>query len=237
MARSRSPAACARGQNTTRRCLPPGRPPGVITVDDRLRLIIEPIFTRGASPCFRLCPLPCYGGGFWRSLLESSLSRGHISLHITVGAFVILFAIYAFLAAGSDAARAFSSDRAGPVTGYLFLALLSFAAGLIALLWPGLTALVLTIWIAAWAFVTGIMEVILAFWQGQAAGERAMWALGGLVSIALGVVLALHPDVGALSLATVFGLFSIIAGVSALVLSARARRMGTLAGRLANSPA
>ena len=64
-----------------------------------------------------------------------------------------------------------------------------------------------------------------------------MWALGGLVSIVLGVVLALRPDIGALSLATVFGLFSIIAGVSALVLSARARRLGTFTGRLANSPA
>src|SRR5262249_43820555 len=144
---------------------------------------------------------------------------------ITVGAFVILFAVYAFMAAGSDAARAFSSDRAGPVAGYLFLALLSVAAGLIALLWPGMTALLLTIWVAAWAFVTGVMEVILAFWRGETAGERAMWGLGGLISIALGVVLALRPDIGALSLATVFGLFSIVAGVCALVLSAQARRM------------
>jgi uncharacterized membrane protein HdeD (DUF308 family) len=173
----------------------------------------------------------------WRGLL--AIAIGIVSVvwpGITVGAFVILFAIYAFLAAGSDAARAFSSDRAGPVAGYLFLALLSFAAGLIALLWPGLTALVLTVCIAAWALVTGIMEVILAFWHGETAGERAMWALGGLVSIALGVVLALRPDIGALSLATVFGLFSIIAGVSALILSVQAHRTGTLAGGLAHSP-
>lgn len=57
---------------------------------------------------------------------------------ITVGAFVILFAIYAFL-------------------------------------------------------VTGIMEVILVLWRGETAGERAMWALEGLVSLSLGVVLALRP--------------------------------------------
>lgn len=170
----------------------------------------------------------------WRGLLAVAI--GIISVawpDITVGAFVILFAVYAFLAAGSDTARAFSSDRAGPVAGYLFLALLSFAAGLIALLWPGLTALVLTIWVAAWALITGIMEVILAFWQGETAGERAMWAIGGLVSVVLGVVLALRPDIGALSLATVFGLFSIVAGLSALVLSAQARRTGTIAGRFA----
>jgi uncharacterized membrane protein HdeD (DUF308 family) len=173
----------------------------------------------------------------WRGIL--AIGIGIVSVawpNITVGAFVILFAVYAFLAAGSDAARAFSSDRAGPVAGYLILALLSFAAGLIALFWPGLTALVLTIWVAVWAFATGVMEIILAFWQGETAGERAMWALGGLVSIALGVVLAVRPDVGALSLATVFGLFSLVAGVSALVLAAQARRTGALVGRLANSP-
>lgn len=172
----------------------------------------------------------------WRGLL--AIAIGIVSVvwpGITLGAFVILFALYAFLAAGSDAARAFSNDRAGQVAGYLVLALLSLAAGLIALLWPGITVLVLTVWIAAWALVTGIMEVALAFRQGQAAGERAMWALGGLVSIALGVVLALRPGIGALSLATVFGLFSIIAGVSALTLAAQARRVGTLAGRLTHS--
>jgi uncharacterized membrane protein HdeD (DUF308 family) len=174
----------------------------------------------------------------WRGLL--AVAVGVVSVtwpNITIGAFVILFAIYAFSAAGGDAVRAFSSDHAGPVAGYLLLALLSLAAGLIALLWPGITALVLTIWVAAWAFVTGVIEVVLAFGQRETAGERAMWALSGLVSIALGVVLALRPDVGALTLATVFGLFSIVNGISALVLSTQARRTGTSAGRLANSPA
>jgi uncharacterized membrane protein HdeD (DUF308 family) len=173
----------------------------------------------------------------WRGLL--AIAIGIVSLvwpNITVFAFVILFAIYAFLAAGVDAARAFSSDRAGPVAGYLLLALVSLAAGLVALLWPGLTALVLTIVVAAWALVTGILEVALAFREGETAGERAMWALGGLVSIALGVVLGLRPDIGALSLATVFGLFSLVAGVSALVLAAQAHRASTLTGRLTHSP-
>jgi uncharacterized membrane protein HdeD (DUF308 family) len=174
----------------------------------------------------------------WRGLLAVTIGVVSVAWpHITVGAFVILFAVYAFLIAASDTARAFSSDRAGPVAGYLILALLSFAAGLLALLWPGVTALVLTIFVAAWAFVTGVVEVALIFRQGEAAGERAMWALGGLVSIALGVVLTIRPDIGALALATVFGLFSIVHGVSALILSAHARRIGTVAGQLANSPA
>lgn len=58
--------------------------------------------------------------------------------------------------------RAFSSDRAGPVAGYVLLSVLSVAAGVVALAWPGITALVLTIWVAAWALVTGIVEVAMA---------------------------------------------------------------------------
>ncbi len=135
----------------------------------------------------------------------------------------------------ADAVRAFSSDRVGPVAGYLLLSVLSVAAGVVALAWPSITALALTLWIAAWAIVTGIVEVALAFRRVEAAGERAMWALGGLISIALGVVLAIRPDIGAITLATVFGLFSIVSGISALVLAVQTRRLGTRAHRLAES--
>jgi len=93
------------------------------------------------------------------------------------------------------------------------------------LFWPNITALALTLWIAAWALVTGVVEVVMAFRQGETAGERAMWGLGGLVSIALGVVLFIRPDIGALSLAIVFGLYAIVYGVSAVVLSFQVRRV------------
>jgi uncharacterized membrane protein HdeD (DUF308 family) len=174
----------------------------------------------------------------WRGAL--AIIIGIVSVawpDITVGAFVVLFAVYAFVAAFGDGARAFASDRAGPVLGWLLLALLSFAAGVVALVWPGPTALVLAIWIAVWAFVTGIVEVAMAFGQGEAAGERAMWGFGGLISIALGIVLFLRPDIGAVSLATVFGLFSIVYGISTLVLSSRAREARTAAQQLIGSTA
>jgi uncharacterized membrane protein HdeD (DUF308 family) len=169
----------------------------------------------------------------WRGLL--AIAVGIVSViwpNITVGAFVILFAVYAFIAAGTDVMRAFSSKRAGPVAGYLLLAVLSLAAGVVALVWPGITAVALVLWIGAWALITGVVEVAMAFPQGQTAGSRAMWSLSGLVSIALGVVLFIHPDIGAASLATVFGLFSIVYGVSAVVLSVQARNAASTARRL-----
>ena len=156
---------------------------------------------------------------------------------VTVGAFVILFAVYAFIAAVTDGMRAFSSDRAGPLFGWLLLALLSMVAGVVALAWPGITALVLVIWVAAWALVTGVAEVALTFRQGAATGERAMWLLGGLASVALAVVLFIRPDIGAASLASVFGLFSIFYGVSAVILAIQARRVRSTADRLLGSVA
>ena len=71
--------------------------------------------------------------------------------NVTILALVILFAVYAFMDAGLEFARAFSSGRAGPVIGHLLLALLGLAAGVIALVWPSPTALVLTLVIGVWA--------------------------------------------------------------------------------------
>jgi hypothetical protein len=48
-------------------------------------------------------------------------------------------------------------------------------------------------------------------------------------------VLAVRPDIGAVALATVFGLFSIFYGVQALVLSANTRRVATVERRLSAS--
>jgi uncharacterized membrane protein HdeD (DUF308 family) len=155
----------------------------------------------------------------WRGLLAVVIGIVSVAWpDITVGAVVVLFAVYAFIAAATDSARAFTGDRAGSVVGYLILAVLSFAAGMVALLWPGITALVLTIWVAAWALITGVTEVIMAFQHRETAGERALWAVSGLVSVGLGVVLFVRPDIGALSLASVFGLFSLVYGISTLVL-------------------
>jgi uncharacterized membrane protein HdeD (DUF308 family) len=146
---------------------------------------------------------------------------------ITVGAFVILFAVFAFVVAITDFGRAFSSERAGPVIGFVVLAVLSVAAGVVALAWPAITALALTVWVAAWALVTGLLEIFMAFREGLLAGQRATWAIGGLISVAFGIVLLIRPDVGALTLATVFGLFSIVHGVSMLMLATHVKKIGT----------
>jgi|SRR5262245_11459327 len=145
---------------------------------------------------------------------------------VTVLALVILFAIYAFIDAGLQAMRAFSSRTAGPVIGHLLLTLVALAAGVIALVWPKPTALVLVIVVAAWAFVGGFFEIFAGFQSGETAGTRALFILTGLVSIAFGVVLFARPDIGAVTLALLFGLFALIYGVSQIVMGVELRRAG-----------
>ena len=152
--------------------------------------------------------------------------------NVTVYALVILFAVYAFIDAGLEAMRAFSSRTAGPVFGHLLLGLISLAAGVIALVWPGPTALVLVLIIGIWAVIGGFVEIFAAFQSGETAGTRTLFILGGLVSLAFGVVLFARPGVGAVTLALLFGLFSIIYGVSQITMGVELRRTGHTVGEV-----
>jgi uncharacterized membrane protein HdeD (DUF308 family) len=146
---------------------------------------------------------------------------------VTILALVILFAVYAFMDAGLQAARAFSSRSAGPVFGHLLLALIDLAAGVVALVWPGPTAYVLVIVVAAWALAGGVVEIFAGFQSGETAGTRAMFILSGLVSIAFGVVLFARPNVGAVTLALLFGLYSMIYGFSQIAAGVQVRHLGS----------
>ena len=145
---------------------------------------------------------------------------------VTILALVILFAVYAFMAGGLQAARAFSSQSAGPVFGHLLLGLIDLAAGVVALVWPGPTAFVLVIIVAAWALVGGAAEFFAGFQRGEATGTRALFILSGLVSVAFGVLLFARPGVGAVTLALLFGLYSLIYGFSQINAGIQLRHVG-----------
>jgi hypothetical protein len=132
---------------------------------------------------------------------------------VTVLALVILFAVDAFIGAGLQLARAFSTRTAGPVFGYLLL------------------ALVLVLVVGIWAVIGGCLEIVAAFASGETAGTRALFILAGLVSIAFGVVIFARPHVGAVTLALLFGLFSLIYGVSQMTTGVEPDRADAGQGR------
>ena len=145
---------------------------------------------------------------------------------VTILALVILFAIYAFMAAGLQTRRAFTSRAAGPVLGHLLLGVIDLVAGVVALAWPLPTVFVLVIVVAAWALGGGVAEFFAGFQSGETAGTRALFILSGLVSVAFGVLLFARPGVGAVTLALLFGLYSLIYGFSQITAGIQVRHIG-----------
>jgi uncharacterized membrane protein HdeD (DUF308 family) len=137
---------------------------------------------------------------------------------VTVLALVLLFAVYAFLAAGTQFTRAFSGGGAGPGIGHLLLVIVDVIAGIWALAWPVPTALVLVILVGSWAFVGGIFEILATFQSGVAARTRALYFIGGLISVLFGIVLYSRPGVGVVTVALLFGLFTLTYGFSQIAL-------------------
>ena len=172
----------------------------------------------------------------FKSVSSSLILRGVLALivgiialawpAVTILALVILFAVYAFMDAGLESVRAFSSGKAGPVVGHLLLGLVDLAAGVVALAWPAPTALVLTLVVGVWAFVGGWSEIFAAFGSGESAGSRTLFILTGLVWIVFGAVLFGRPDVGAVSLALLFGLFNLFSGGTLITKGIELRRTG-----------
>jgi uncharacterized membrane protein HdeD (DUF308 family) len=99
----------------------------------------------------------------------------------------------------------------------LFEGVLGIVAGLIAFFYPGITALILLYLVAAWAIITGIMEIVTAFIIRDMVSWEWLLALAGVVSVIFGIILFIHPGAGLLSILWLVGVYSIIFGVTFIV--------------------
>lgn len=136
---------------------------------------------------------------------------------VTVLTLVVLFAVTAFIAAGVQAVLAFSSATGGRFFGHLLLGLADLAAGVIALAWPGPTALVLVVIVGCWAVFAGLFGVFVVSRADELARSRALFILSGLGAVAFGVSLFARPAMGAVTLALLFGMFSLTNGAGLIL--------------------
>jgi uncharacterized membrane protein HdeD (DUF308 family) len=86
-----------------------------------------------------------------------------------------------------------------------------------------ITLLALYLTIAAWAFVTGIFEIVAAIQLRKAIANEFWLILGGIASIAFGVLMVIFPLIGALALIWLIGTYAIIFGIIMIAFSFRLR--------------
>jgi uncharacterized membrane protein HdeD (DUF308 family) len=134
---------------------------------------------------------------------------------------VLVFGVYSIV--DGALALALASRRVQPRFALIARGLVSIAAGVIALVWPRITAFALLIVIASWAIVSGILEVVTAIQMRKQLEGEWLLALEGILSIAFGVLLFLSPLVGAIVLGLWIGAYALLLGGAEISTALRLR--------------
>lgn len=185
----------------------------------------------------QLAPMALSGN--WWTLLLRGIAAAVFGLAALFWPGLTLFVLLIFFGAYAVVDGVFSvvaglRSSAGHRT-WLLVAegLLGILAGLVALLWPGLTAFVLLYLIAAWAILTGILKIVTAVSLRREIPNEWLMALSGVLSVVVGAVLAVLPGVGLLSLVWLIGIYALVFGVALAALSFRVRsHRGDMASRV-----
>ena len=124
-----------------------------------------------------------------------------LTLVLFWGAFALVDGVLALVAA----------IRGGSPMPRWWLAIVGLAgvvAGFLTFAWPGITALVLLIFIATWAIVLGIFEIVGAIRLRKEIEGEWLLILNGAISVLFGLVLLWRPDAGALAVVWIIGAYA-----------------------------
>jgi uncharacterized membrane protein HdeD (DUF308 family) len=139
----------------------------------------------------------------------------------TMIALVLVFAAYMLVDAGFAFYAAYQAARRGRKWGLMVLqGLLNLFVGAVAAVLPGLTAVAFVLMVAAWAFVSGALQIAAAFRI-----DKGRWWLvfGGIVSIIWGILLVIAPLIGAVVLTWWMGAWAIVFGALMIAAAFRLR--------------
>jgi len=126
----------------------------------------------------------------------------------------LMWGIYA-IADGVLALWAAIASKGGEIAPRWWLAIVGIAgviAGLLTFVWPGMSALILLIFIASWAIVIGVLQIWGAIRLRKEIEGEWLLGLSGVLWVAFGVIMFAQPGAGALALIWWIGSFAILAG-------------------------
>jgi uncharacterized membrane protein HdeD (DUF308 family) len=133
---------------------------------------------------------------------------------LTLLTLVFMWGIYA-ISDGILALWAAIASKGGEIAPRWWLAVVGIAgivAGALAFVWPGMTALVLLMFIASWAIVIGVLQIWGAIRLRKEIEGEWLLGLSGLLSVAFGAIMFAQPGAGALAVVWLIGWFAVLAG-------------------------
>jgi uncharacterized membrane protein HdeD (DUF308 family) len=140
-----------------------------------------------------------------------------VTLVLFYGAFVLIDGVLAI-------AAAIHGGNMAPRWWLAIVGIAGIGAGVLTFAWPGITALVLLLFIAFWAIVLGVFEIIGAIRLRKEIEGEWLLILNGALSIAFGLVLLWRPGLGALAVVWIIGAYAIIFGVTFVLLGLKLRQ-------------
>lgn len=177
---------------------------------------------------------------WWMLLIRAilTLAFGIVALSspgIALLALVFVFATYAILEGIAAVTLGIRSRGTAPHWGWsVFQGAVSILAGLLALIWPGATALTLLFLVAFWAIVLGVAEIGQAFVARKRGEDTWGWTVAaGALNIIVGILLLVWPATGILTLLWLIGVFAVATGIVGIIWAFRARTTGPEAGSAA----
>ena len=148
---------------------------------------------------------------------------------LTIAFLVVLFGAYAFIDGLTNIIIGLKrSPGRGPSWATFAQGLVGVIAGVLTFLFPPVATLVLVYWIAAWALMTGVLEISAAVRLRREIKGEWLLALSGGLSVVFGILLFVFPAMGIIAIAWILGAYAAASGV---ILAALAIRMKTLTGR------
>jgi uncharacterized membrane protein HdeD (DUF308 family) len=145
---------------------------------------------------------------------------------VTLLVLVALFAAYALITGAVSvigAIRNRASDDKWWIV--LLLGLVSVAAGVGAVLLPGLTLLVLVLLMGVNALITGVLDIAIAIRLRKTIQREWLLVLAGVVSIVFGVLVFMFPAAGAFALVWMVSFYAMLSGILLLALGLRMRSL------------
>ena len=181
--------------------------------------------------------LPTVSGNWWALAVRgvAAVLIGLVALAwpgLTLAVLIILYGAFAVVDGGFAIVAGLRGT--GGTRRWLLLAegVLGLLAGLVALFWPGLTAVVVLYVFSFWAIFGGLLRILGAILLRREINNMWTMALGGALWVLLGIVLAILPGAGLLAVAWVIGVLTLATGVTLVIQAFRARGQSTGGSRV-----